>query len=133
MSIQAHPFRMRGYMDRIRLGLHYCDGIEVANAGNELLDDARAWRYGREKGLIMTAGSDNHRGDNWPLYGVVLEKRLTSMADYVRIIMDRNAVKLHIPEGRFDFAEPPVIDERHQALMLDENEQEHPAEKEWID
>ena len=131
--IQAHPFRMRHYMDRIRLGLHFCDGIEAANAGNEQMDDARAWRYGREKGLVMTAGSDNHCGLNWPLYGVVLEKRLTTITDYVKIIMEKNPVQLHIPEGRFEFADPPVIDERHRALMLDENEREAPAEKEWID
>ena len=89
--------------------------------------------YGREFGLVMTAGSDNHCGANWPLYGVELEKRLTSIADYVKIIMNIYPVHLHIPEGRLMFAEPPVIDERHRALMLDENEREHPAEKEWID
>ena len=131
--IQAHPFRMRDYMDRIRLGLHFCDGIEVANAGNEQMDDARAWRYGREKGLVMTAGSDNHCGANWPLYGVAFEKRLTSIEEYVTISRNKYPVQLHIPEGRLDFAVPPVIDERHKALMLDELEQEAPAEKEWID
>ena len=47
--------------------------------------------------------------------------------------MEKSSVQLHIPEGRLDFADPPVIDERHKALMLDEQEQEHPAEKEWID
>ena len=97
------------------------------------MDDARAWRYGREKGLVMTAGSDNHRGYNWPLYGVMLEKRLTTIEDYVTIIMNKNPVQLYIPEGRLEFAEPPVLDDRHRALMLDENEQEFPAEKEWID
>ena len=40
--IQAHPFRMRNYMDKIRLGAQFCDGIEVANAGNEAVEDARA-------------------------------------------------------------------------------------------
>ena len=131
--IQAHPFRMRNYMDRIRLGLHFCDGIEVANAGNDQMDDARAWLYGKENHLVMTAGSDNHCGVNWPLYGVAFEKRLTSIEEYVTIIMNKYPVQLHIPEGRLTFAEPPVIDERHRALMLDENEREHPAEKEWID
>ena len=131
--IQAHPFRMRNYMDRIRLGLHFCDGIEVANAGNDQMDDARAWLYGKENHLVMTAGSDNHCGANWPLYGVAFEKRLTSIEEYVTIIMNKYPVQLHIPEGRLTFAEPPVIDERHRALMLDESEREHPAEKEWID
>ena len=107
--IQAHPFRMRHYMDRIRLGLPFCDGIEAANAGDEPLDDARAWRYGQEKGLVMTAGSDNHAGAGWPAYGVVTEKRLTSIGDYVKIILERNPVGLYIPEGRFGLAETPEI------------------------
>ena len=81
----------------------------------------------------MTAGSDNHRGFNWPLYGVALEKRLTTITDYVRIIMEKRPIQLYIPEGRFDFATPPILDDRHHALMLDEDEQDCPAEKEWID
>ena len=32
--IQAHPFRMRGYLNAIRVCDLYADGIEVANAGN---------------------------------------------------------------------------------------------------
>ena len=131
--IQAHPFRMRDYMDRIRLGLRYCDGIEAANAGNEPMDDARARLYAEEFGLLMTAGSDNHKGSGWPLYGVELEKRLTSIQDYVKIILEKEPVQLHIPEGRLYFAEPPVIDERHKAYMLDGQERDIPANKEWID
>ena len=130
--IQAHPFRMRNYMDRIRLGLKYCDGIEVANAGNMQMDDARACLYGQEFGLVMTAGSDNHCGDNWPLYGVELEKRLTKIEDYVTIIMEKSTIQLHIPEGRLAFAETPAIDERHRAYMLDDDERDVPAGKEWI-
>ena len=131
--IQAHPFRMRGYMDRIRLGSDFADGIEVANAGNEALDDARAWRYGKEKGLVMTAGSDNHRSPADVLYGVRLEKRLTSISDYVRIIMDRNDIGLYVPEGRFELTGMPDIDERHKAYLLDAFGQDIPAPKEWID
>ena len=131
--IQAHPFRMRNYMSRVRLGLLYCDGIEAANAGNDPLDDARALRYGREKGLVMTAGSDNHCGEGWPLYGVMLEKRLTSIQDYVRIISDKNPIGLLVPEGRFDLPENASIDERHRAFLLDEDERDVPAGKEWAD
>ena len=58
---------------------------------------------------------------------------MTNITDYVKIIMEKSSVQLHIPEGRLEFANPPVIDERHMALMLDEQEHEHPAEKEWID
>ena len=131
--IQAHPFRMRDYMNHIRLGLRFCDGIEVANAGNEQLDDARAWLYGQEFGLVMTAGSDNHRGTGWPLYGVALEKRLTSIADYVKMIRDHYAFELLIPEDRLQMPASPEIDARHKAYMLDETEQDIPTEKEWTE
>ena len=131
--IQAHPFRMRFYMDRIRLGPEFADGIEVANAGNDQLDDARAWRYGREKGLVMTAGSDNHRCPASALFGVMLEKRLTSIDDYVKIILARNEIGLYVPEGRFELNGIPEIDERHKAYMLDPSGRDIPAMKEWID
>ena len=131
--VQAHPFRMRHYMDRIRLGLLYCDAVEAANAGNEPLDDARAWRLAREKNLTVTAGSDNHCGTGWPLYGVVLEKRLTSIQDYVKMIMDHCTIQLFIPEGRFELNSIPEIDDRHRAFLLDACEQDIPAGREWID
>ena len=130
--IQAHPFRMRFYMDRIRLGLRFCDGIEAANAGNDQLDDARALLYGREYGLVMTAGSDNHCGTGWPMYGVKLEKRLTSITDYVKMIMNKTRIELQIPAGRLDLPENPELDDRHRAYMLDAYEQDVPAPKEWI-
>ena len=131
--VQAHPFRMRDYMDRIRLGLLFCDGIEAANAGNDPLADARAWRLGKELRLQMTAGSDNHVGAASPMYGVLLENRLTSIADYVNIILNKGKAELFIPEGRFDLTAAPEIDERHKAYMLDAQEQDIPTEKEWID
>ena len=131
--IQAHPFRIRGYMDRIRIAEGLSDGVEVANAGNEPLDDARAWRYAREKGLVMTAGSDNHKSPAPQLFGVLLEKRLTSIDDYVRMILNREHIGLYVPEGRFDLAETPEIDERHRTYLLDSSWQDIPAYKEWID
>ena len=131
--IQAHPFRIRDYMDRIRIGVGYSDGIEVANAGNEPLDDARAWRYGQEKGLVMTAGSDNHRSPATTLFGVRLEKRLTSIDDYVKIILEKEEIGLYAPEGRFELTGSPEIDERHKAYLLDASGRDVPAPKEWID
>ena len=131
--IQAHPFRMRQYMDRIRLGLRFCDGIEAANAGNDPLDDARALRYGREYGLVMTAGSDNHHSPCPEPYGVVLEKRLTSISDYVKIILEKAPIGLRVPEDRFRLAPGIGIDERHRAWMLNENEQDIPAGREWAE
>jgi len=131
--IQAHPFRMRGYMDRIRLGLRFCDGIEAANAGNEALDDARAIRYGTEYGLVMTAGSDNHHSPAETLYGVELDQRLTSIRDYVKIVLNHGTIRLHVPESRFRIESQPVLDERHRAYMLDDGEHDIPAGREWTE
>ena len=130
--IQAHPFRIRHYMDRIRLGELFCDGIEAANYGNDPLDDARAWRYGMEKGMVMTAGSDCHRAPAKELFGVVLEKRLTSIRDYVKIIMEKYPIELYIPEGRFNLNDSAEPDERHRAYLLDSEERDIPADKQWM-
>jgi len=122
--IQAHPFRIRGYMDRIRVGTLFCDGIEAANLGNEAIDDARAFRMGNAEGLLMTAGSDNHLSPPKSApYGVILEKRLTCIGDYVRTILNREPIGLHVPEERFTESLEGEPDERHVAYMLDGNEQ----------
>lgn len=130
--IQAHPFRIRGYMDRIRLGTLFCDGIEAANCGNEALDDARAYRMGREKGLVMTAGSDNHCSPVPAPFGVELEKRLTSIADYVKIIRNKEHIGLHVPPERFDLSEETVPDERHVAYILNSGEEDILSENQWM-
>ena len=130
--IQAHPFRMRGYMDKIRVGTLFCDGIEAANLGNEPLDDARAYRMGTEMNLVMTAGTDNHHSPVETPFGVALDKKLTCIRDYVRIILERGRIGLHVPEDRFRVSPGGVPDERHYAWFLDENEQITDAPKQWM-
>lgn len=130
--IQAHPFRIRGYMDRIRVGTVFCDGIEAANAGNDALDDSRAFRMGRAMGLVMTAGSDNHLSPVPVPYGVELEKRLTSIQDYVKIILTKEHIGLHVPKERFQVSEDREPDERHIAYLLDKNEQDTVLSKQWM-
>ena len=130
--IQAHPFRIRGYMSRIRLGTLFCDGIEAANLGNEQIDDARAFRMGKELGLVMTAGSDNHRSPVDGPYGVELEKRLTSIQDYVNIILNRYRIGLHVPDDRFILPAEGEPDARHCAFALDEQELDILSAKQWM-
>ena len=131
--IQAHPFRMRGYMDRIRLGTLFCDGIEAANLGNEQMDDARAYRMGKAEGLVMTAGTDNHKSPPAQApYGVILEERMREIGDYVRAILNREPIGLHVPAERFALSQEGAPDERHTAYMLDENEKEFPAAQQWL-
>lgn len=130
--IQAHPFRIRGYMDKIRLAPSFCDGIEAANAGNDPIDDARAIRYGRELGFLMTAGSDNHHSPAKAAYGVTLEKRLTCIDDYVKVILNRESIRLAVPEERFAWDGSWQPDERHTAWMVNDREETVPSERQWF-
>lgn len=132
--IQAHPFRNRDYIKVIRLGLQFCDGIEAANAGNFLHNDAMAYRYAREYGLPMTAGSDNH-SVHWTeknedtVMGVALDKPLASIQDFVQIIRSRGPIGLKVPEGRFDLQDDfPEL----ETYWLDENEQPYPTNRSWL-
>lgn len=123
--IQAHPFRIRGYMDRIRVGELFADGVECANAGNAPLDDARAWEYAKKKGLLMTAGSDNHHSPAPLLFGVELEEKLESICDYASIIRQRKPIGLHVPPERFIMPEG-MMDDRHRAWWINQNEETVP-------
>ena len=133
--IQAHPFRDRGYIPRILLGKEFCDGIEVANAGQNPVNDYAALRYAREFDLLTIAGSDNHHSysERWTadkVMGIALDKPLESIHDLVRIIRNREPIGLHIPEGRFDIApeDQLVLD----AFWLDKNENAVPTNRDWV-
>ena len=125
--IQAHPFRMRGYMNIIRVGADFADGVEVANGGNEQIDDARCMRFASARGLVMTAGSDNHHSPIDMPYGVELDEKLGSIQDYVKLILNHGKIGLHAPAGRFDLPDPYIPDERHIAYVL--NAEENPVRR----
>jgi len=131
--IQAHPFRMRSYMHTIKVGDRFADGIEAANAGNDPVEDARAFRMGKAMGLVMTAGSDNHHSPTDKLYGVILEKRLTCIADYVKIILSKSKIGLYVSAERFEMVPGQVPDERHFAYRLDDEEKAVPWDHQWMD
>lgn len=104
--VQAHPFRSRDYITEIILNKDYVDAVEVANAGNKPADDTAALRYARTYGFYETCGSDIHYSGKgvWEanqIYGMALNKRLSSEADYVQIILNREPVRLCVPEERF--------------------------------
>ena len=133
--IQAHPFRMRGYISCIRLGMRFADGAEVANAGNPPVQDRYAWHYAREYGLLMTAGSDNHNSakitDASQLFGVELPRRLESARDYAEMILRREPIGLHIPADRFEVA--PEDDAHLESFWLTEDERIVPTGRSWFD
>lgn len=103
--IQAHPFRDRGYIKYILLGLKYCDGIELANTGNHPYCDACAANYARDYGLRVTAGSDNHnaqKADPAKMMGVSVAAPIVDAKDFARRILVRDDVRPFYPEGWLD-------------------------------
>lgn len=129
--VQAHPFRLRSYMQHIRLGHLYCDGVEAANAGNQAFEDACAYRYAKEFGKVMTAGSDNHHSYSGlnvknKIMGIALNRRMESIQDLVQIIRNQMPIGLNVPDGRWDVpADPPYMEtfflDEHECLMPDKN------------
>lgn len=110
--IQAHPFRMRGYLNAIRLCDSLADGIEVANAGNTPAQDVYAMRYAMRKGLYTIAGSDNHKShEGSVLFGVGLDRPLDSSQDWVQHVLARQPHALLCPAERFaaPTADEPLI------------------------
>lgn len=103
LVIQAHPFRERKYMWDINLNEPLCDGWEVANLGNPSWQDIPAYRYAREHGIYMSAGSDIHKVDQFGVgkaFGMEFDEPLNSIEDYVSA-MKAHKGRIHVPEGRF--------------------------------
>lgn len=130
--IQAHPFRMRGYLSAIRVCDLYADGIEVANAGNTPAQDAYAARYAAARGLYTIAGSDNHRSDeNSVLYGVGFEEPLQSAADFVQRVLTRQPRTLLCPADRFDI--DPTQEPLLPAYWFNREEEFVPLPMDWLE
>ena len=105
--VQSHPFRQHFYISCVHLSTGCVDAVEAANAGNEDSSyDALAWVYAKKLGLPVVAGSDIHfaaelRSDN--VFGVYLDKKMKTIADYVDAIRNNTVSGLKIPAGRCDF------------------------------
>jgi hypothetical protein len=106
--VQAHPFRQHDYIKKIVLSGGCVDAVEAANAGNhEQSYDALAMRYAERLGLPATAGSDIHdaaqAGDGDRLFGVYLDKKMETIADYVTAIREKKPAGLRMEKGRCDW------------------------------
>ena len=103
--VQAHPFRQYGYIRCIHLSTGCVDAVEIANGPNERSFDALAAAYARKIKVPATAGSDIHRAlDAGPYtaFGVVLDRKIENISDYVRAIRSNTIKSLHMPKGRCD-------------------------------
>lgn len=134
--VQAHPFRDRMYIPKVLLGKQFCHAAEVANSGNDALNDAQAYAYAREFGLPMTAGTDHHVAGDVDLlrprmFGVTFDQPLRSIHDYV------SAIRNHTPMGIFTgaYADRFAIKEEYvpcTTYWMDENEQPVPTGRHWL-
>ncbi|MDR1025464.1 MAG: PHP domain-containing protein [Treponema sp.] len=125
--IHAHPFRQHHYIREICLTPELIDAVEVANAGNhEPYYDALALRYAAMLGLPLSAGSDIHHVDQAEegnLYGVYLEQKLESAADFAAIIKNgglRRPGDLKVERDRLESGGDERIDV--PLKILDRNE-----------
>ncbi len=122
--IQAHPFRQRGYIQTIHLSPFLVDGVEVCNAGNEPEWNAQALQYGKRLGLPMTAGSDNHRivtTVEERTAGVILDRRLTDIADYVSLIRSGASFGLRTVGPQIPYSRELAIDKPLEVLDREGN------------
>ncbi len=98
LMIQAHPFRLRGYMQAIHLHPREVHGVEVYNAGNKPSENQLAELYAKEYDFPVTSGSDIHTinkiGDpsSLPLGGMDFEEPLKSIEDYINNIKNRKGI-----------------------------------------
>ena len=108
--VQAHPFRARSYISTIHLSTGCVDGIEGVNAANDPVWNALALRYAELLHLPITAGSDNHNAalmTEESLAGVVLDRPLRCIEDYVQTILQSQPIELHCSDvclGPFDLS-----------------------------
>lgn len=123
--IQAHPFRVRGYLSKILIGADFVDGIEIANAGNDPLSDAYARSLARQRGMVCIAGSDNHfsQGEH-PIFGVELPEPLTDGRAFAHCILGHAAMEPIVPPTRF--TQEPLAPLALPAFWLDAEEQPVP-------
>ncbi|MCR4736148.1 MAG: PHP domain-containing protein [Treponema sp.] len=60
LMIQAHPFRLRDYIQAIHLHPRDVHGVEVYNGGNKPTENELALLYASQYNFPMTSGSDIH-------------------------------------------------------------------------
>lgn len=93
LMIQAHPFRLRDYMQAIHLHPREVHGIEVYNGGNKPSENELAELYAQKYDFPVTSGSDIHsvdflqpaEGKNSP-GGVIFDTPLKDVFDYANRI-----------------------------------------------
>lgn len=93
LLIQAHPFRLRNYIQAIHLHPRDVHGVEIYNAGNQPSENVIAELYAKQYDFPVTSGSDIHNinfipdaeGKN-PIGGMEFDTPLKDVFDYAERI-----------------------------------------------
>ena len=104
--VHALPFRHCYYLKQVRLFPELVNAVEAANSGNDRIADILARAFAGKYKVPITAGSDIHyAGDIRPntVFGVYLDKKMESIADYVNAVINDEISALKTPPDRFDF------------------------------
>lgn len=102
LVIQAHPFRLGGTIDHVRLYPHCSDGVEIINAARPLPENDMAKLYCSHYNLIEFAGSDNHSADKRQyLAGVGTKEPVMSVADFIEKVKNRETEVFLITKEEF--------------------------------
>ncbi|MBQ7172700.1 MAG: histidinol-phosphatase [Clostridia bacterium] len=89
LVIHAHPFREADYIPYIRLMPRSVDGVEIINANRSEFENEMAKHYAESYGLLVTAGTDNHRGPNQTKFaGMQSDTPIEDVADFIRRVRD---------------------------------------------
>lgn len=90
LVIQAHPYREAGYIDHIRLYPRCVHGVEIINASQKDFINVMAKMYADYYGLVVSAGSDNHRAkEQHYLAGIETETPITDELDFKNRVLNR--------------------------------------------
>lgn len=96
LMIQAHPFRLRGYIQAIHVHPREVHGVEIYNAGNNPIDNELAELYARLYNFPVTSGSDIHNVDFIPnapgklnIGGMEFDTPLKDVFDYAERIKNK--------------------------------------------
>lgn len=102
LVVHAHPFRERGYIRDVNIHPFQCDAMEACNFGNPPYQDILAYNFCKQRGKIMTSGTDLHNVNVLPnsCAGMVFDEPLESIQDYVRLVKAGKGFTPLIPEER---------------------------------
>ena len=84
--VHAHPFREAEYIDMIRLLPRKVDAIEIYNACCKNFENKVAVQYADNYKLLKSAGSDNHIGNLYRLFGLQSVELFKSIEDMIGAI-----------------------------------------------